>query len=222
MFVGEKKKLGSRDFPGNVGIGHTRWATHGGVTESNAHPQIVDGKLALVHNGIIENYRELKSRLKDQNFESETDTEILAKWISEHYQGDLTEAVREALLEVRGTYGILVMHVDNPRELVAARLGSPLCIGTSLNLYVEHFVASDITALIPHTRQVRFLNDGEIATIIQGDSEIKITNSKNEMVDRAVTEINWNVETAQKGGFEHFMLKEIFDQPTEFEDAIRG
>ena len=218
-----RKKIGDKSFPGNTGLAHTRWATHGGVTEFNAHPHVVNGKLALVHNGIIENYRELKTKLKDQKFESETDTEVLAKWIFEHYQGDLAKAVREALLEVRGTYGILVMHVDHPRELVAARLGSPLCIGTSFSrLYVEHFVASDITALLPYTNQVQFLDDGDVATIVKGQSEIKIVNLRDQTVNRPITEIDWDIETAQKGGYENFMVKEIFDQPEVFEDAIRG
>jgi len=210
------KKIAGKNLPGTLGIAHTRWATHGGVTEFNAHPQIVEGKLAIVHNGIIENYRELKSKLKNQTLESETDTEILAKWIFEHYQGDLAQAVREALLEVRGTYGLVAMHVDHPHQLVAARLGSPLAIGIGEN---EYYIASDVTPMLPYTKRVTFLDDGEVASVNDG---IKIVNLRDEIINKSVTQIDWDQAKAQKGGFENFMLKEIFDQPVVFEDAIRG
>ncbi|MCX6797409.1 MAG: glutamine--fructose-6-phosphate transaminase (isomerizing) [Candidatus Doudnabacteria bacterium] len=211
------KKIGSKNFPGHIGIAHTRWATHGGVTEANAHPHIVGGKLAIVHNGIIENYRELKVRLIDQNFTSETDTEVLAKWIYQHYKGDLAQAVKDALPEVRGTYGLVVMHSDHPDKLIAARLGSPLTVGIGEG---EHYIASDVTPMLPFTKRVTFLDDGEIA-VINGEG-LKIFNLHNEIVDKQVTQIDWDQAKAQKGGFEHFMLKEIFDQPTVFEDALRG
>ena len=211
------KKIGGKKLPGTIGIAHTRWATHGGVTEFNAHPHIVDNKFVLVHNGIIENYRELKSKLKDQKLESETDTEILARWIYEHYKGDLAEAVRKSLLEVRGTYGLVAMHVDHPKQLVAARLGSPLAIGIGEG---EYYIASDVTPMLPYTKQVTFLDDGEVASI-NGDG-LKIVNLRDEIINKTVTEIDWDLETAQKGGYENFMLKEIFDQPVVFEDALRG
>lgn len=211
------KKIQGKNLPGNIGIAHTRWATHGGVTEFNAHPHVVDGKLAVVHNGIIENYRELKEKLKDKHFESETDTEVLAKWIYQNYNGNLAEAVKKALLEVRGTYGLVVMHVDHPHQLVAARLGSPLAIGIGEG---EYYIASDVTPMLPFTKRVTFLDDGEIASI-NGDG-LKIVNLRNEIVNKTITEIDWDQAKAQKGGFEHFMIKEIFDQPTVFEDAIRG
>ncbi len=211
------KKVDGEKLPGNIGIAHTRWATHGGVTEFNAHPHIVDGKLAVVHNGIIENYRELKAKLKNPKLESETDTEVLAHWIYQHYKGDLVEAVRKSLLEVRGTYGLVVMHVDHPKQLVAARLGSPLAIGIGEG---EYYIASDVTPMLPYTKQVTFLDDGEVASI-NGDG-LKIVNLRDEIINKTVTEIDWDQETAQKGGFENFMLKEIFDQPVVFEDAIRG
>ncbi|MDE2311705.1 MAG: glutamine--fructose-6-phosphate transaminase (isomerizing) [Patescibacteria group bacterium] len=218
------KKIGTKSMPGNIGIAHTRWATHGGVTEFNAHPHLVGqnppvgkGVLSVVHNGIIENYRELKKKLKDQNFESETDTEILAKWIYERYDGNLAKAVREALLDVRGTYGLVVMHADHPHQLIAARLGSPLVIGISDG---EYYIASDVTPMLPYTKQVTFLDDGEVASI-NGDG-LKIVNLRDEIVSKPVTQIDWDQERAQKAGFEHFMLKEIFDQPTVFEDAVRG
>jgi glucosamine--fructose-6-phosphate aminotransferase (isomerizing) len=203
---------------GTIGIAHTRWATHGGVTESNAHPHIVGhGKLALVHNGIIENYREIKKQLKNQKQESETDSEILGQLIFENYTGDLMKAVKQALLKVRGTYGIVVMHADHPNQLVAARLGSPLCIGIGDG---EYYIASDVTPMLPFTKQVSFLDDGEIASI-NGDG-LKIVNMRDEIINKTVTQIDWDQAKAQKGGFENFMLKEIFDQPTVFEDAIRG
>ncbi len=214
-----------------IGIAHTRWATHGGVTEKNAHPHVAqDGKLALVHNGIIENYRELKEQLSREGvkFESETDTEVLAHWIAKNYESGirnqesdngslLARAVKKALISVRGTYGILVMHADHPGQLVAARLGSPLAIGIGEG---EYYIASDVTPMLPYTKQVTFLDDGEIASI--NEEGLKIVNLRNQIVDKDITQIDWDQETAQRGGFEHFMLKEIFDQPTVFEDAIRG
>lgn len=212
------RKIGSKKFPGTLGIAHTRWATHGGVTEANAHPHFADsGKLVIAHNGIIENYRQLKERLTDKNFESETDTEVLAKWIAQHYKGDLLKAVKEALRAVHGTYGLVVMHQNHPNQLVAARLGSPLVIGIGQE---EYYIASDVTPMLPFTKQVSFLDDGEIASI-NGDG-LKIINLKDEIIDKEVTEIEWDQQTAQKGGFENFMLKEIFDQPVVFEDAVRG
>ena len=211
------KKIDGHKFPGSIGIAHTRWATHGGVTEKNAHPHVAgEGKLILAHNGIIENYRELKEKVKGP-FESETDTEILAKWIFLNYKGDLAQAVKKALLSVRGTYGLAVMHADHPDEIVAARLGSPLVIGIGKD---EYYLASDVTPIIPYTKQVTYLDDGEVAVINRKD--LKIFNLKDEQITKGITKIDWNTEKAQKGGFETFMLKEIFDQPTVFEDAIRG
>ncbi|OGI74359.1 glutamine--fructose-6-phosphate aminotransferase [Candidatus Nomurabacteria bacterium RIFCSPHIGHO2_01_FULL_41_71] len=208
-------------YKGVLGIAHTRWATHGGVSEKNAHPHTAGaGKLALVHNGIIENYRELKEKL-NESLESETDTEILAKWIFKNYQnvgrGDLFQAVRSALLSVRGTYGLVVIHADHPGELVAARMGSPLVIGLGDS---EYYLASDITPILPYTKKVSFLEDGEVAKISREGFEV--FNLKDEEISKSVIKIDWDVEKAQKGGFENFMLKEIFDQPTVFEDAIRG
>ena len=211
------KKISGHKFPGTIGIAHTRWATHGGVTEANAHPHVVgEGKLVIVHNGIIENYRELKEKV-DGPFESQTDTEILAKWIFKNYTGDLVQAVKTALLSVRGTYGLAVLHADHPDELVVARLGSPLVIGIGDG---EYYLASDVTPIIPYTKQVSFLEDGEVAVIKR--NELKIFNLKDEQITKGITQIDWDVEKAQKGGFENFMLKEIFDQPTVFEDAVRG
>ena len=221
-FLVKKINNENKRLEGNLGIAHTRWATHGGVTEANAHPHLAGGgKLVLVHNGIIENYRELKKQIKNKNFESETDSEVLAKLIYQNYENDrkkdLLGAVKKALSQVRGTYGLLVMHADCPDEIIAARLGSPLCIGVGEK---EYYIASDVTPMLPFTKQVTFLDDGEVAEI-KMDS-IRIFNLKDELIQKRVQKIYWDREQAQKQGFTHFTLKEIFDQPAVFEDAIRG
>jgi len=217
-----------KDMPlvGTTGIAHTRWATHGGVTEENAHPHVaMDGKLALVHNGIIENYRELKEHLGDIVFESQTDTEIFAHLIASEYTrlvssgqaGDLKKAVVSALGHVRGTYGIVVMHQDHPGMLVTARMGSPIVIGMGQD---EYYIASDATPLLPYTKKVMFLEDGEVAVVTEHG--IETTDHLDHLVTKHVEEIAWNDEQAEKQGFEHFMLKEIHDQPQVVQDAIRG
>ena len=229
------EKTKGRGLKGELGIAHTRWATHGGVTEQNAHPHFaLENKIAVVHNGIIENYRELKEKLKKfAKFETDTDTEVLAHLIAYHYsspqpsplergEGErerrgLAEAVRLALKEVRGTYGILVVSSEEPDRIVAARFGSPLVIGYGDE---EHYMASDITPLLPYTKRVTYLDDGELAEITR--QEIKIFNLKDETIKKGITEIDWDQAKAQKAGFDYFMLKEIFDEPQVFEDAIRG
>ncbi|HSV56358.1 MAG TPA: glutamine--fructose-6-phosphate aminotransferase, partial [Magnetospirillaceae bacterium] len=153
------------DLPGSCGIGHTRWATHGGVTDANAHPhQDPGGKVALVHNGIVENYRSLKEKLEARGavFASETDTEVIAHLIARYYEGDLGKAVMAAVRRLEGTYGIAVMHQDEPGRIVGARKGSPLVVGVGDG---EMFLASDITAMIAHTKRVVYMNDGEIVDI---------------------------------------------------------
>lgn len=213
-------KLKDKNYPGTMGIAHTRWATHGGVTEENAHPHIAqDGKLAIVHNGIIENYRELKEKLSKTGvkFKSQTDSEVLAHLIASHYKDDLADAVRAALAEVRGTYGLLAVHADHPDQIVAARLGSPLVIGMADG---EHYIASDVTPMLAYTKKVTFLDDGEVAEISRGN--LLISNLKDERIAKKTTQIDWDQARAQKGGYEHFMLKEIMEQPVVFEDAIRG
>lgn len=213
------EKVKNSKLEGTIGIAHTRWATHGGVTEENAHPHFgCDGKLVICHNGIIENYRELKEKLGDKHeFKSETDTEVLAHLIESHYKGDLRLAIESALKHVRGTYGLLAMHEDHPDKLVAARLGSPLVIGVDDG---EYYVASDATPMLVYTKKVTFLEDGEVAEISRDG--VKTYNLKDESITKCVEEIEWDDEQAQKLGFDHFMLKEIHDQPTVFEDAIRG
>ncbi|OGH93727.1 MAG: glutamine--fructose-6-phosphate aminotransferase [Candidatus Magasanikbacteria bacterium RIFOXYD2_FULL_41_14] len=212
-------KLKPMTISGTVGIAHTRWATHGGVSEDNAHPHAAcTDDLVIVHNGIIENYRELKDKfLKGHELKSQTDTEILAHLIEIFYKGNLTEAVRAALKEVRGTYGLVAMHSAEPDKLVAARLGSPLVIGVGDD---EYFLASDTSPMLAHTKEVVFLDDGEIAEITPAGFKISNLNSKS--VDKVSSKIDWDEASAQKQGFPHFMLKEIFDQPAVFMDAIRG
>jgi glucosamine--fructose-6-phosphate aminotransferase (isomerizing) len=213
-----ENKVRDNDFDGVVGIAHTRWATHGEVVEENAHPHFaMNGKLALVHNGIIENYRELKKYLRDVDFSSQTDSEVLAHLIARFYQGSLRQAVNSALEKVRGTYGIVVMHKDHPDHLVVARMGSPLVVGMGSGGY---YVASDTTPILAHTNKVVFLNDGEIANVYK--NRMQTFNLKYEQVVKCIEQIDWNEEQAEKQGYEHFMLKEIFEQPIVFKDAIRG
>jgi len=213
------EKIGEEKFLGTLGIAHTRWATHGKVTEENAHPHAdCTGKFALVHNGIIENYREIKRELGSSHvFSSETDSEILVHLVESFYKGDLKDAVLRALRHVRGTYGLVIIHADHPKELVVARMGSPLAIGLDNG---DYFIASDATPILPYTKRVMYLDDGEVAEI--KDGELRVSNLRDEAVNKKVEEIEWNEAQAEKQGFSHFMLKEIFDQPTVFEDAIRG
>lgn len=214
------EKLKGQKFSAQSGIAHTRWATHGGVTEENAHPHAaLNGKLVLVHNGIVENYREVKEELQKDGivFTSETDTEVLAHLIGKYYSGNLRTAVQKALEKVHGTYGIVAMHVDEPERLIAARMGSPIVVGGQED---EYYIASDATPILPYTKKVIFLDDGEIADVSRHGVEICTLNDK--PVEKKVEEIDWDENQAQLQGFPHFMLKEIFDQPQVFQDAIRG
>ncbi|MBR3322362.1 glutamine--fructose-6-phosphate transaminase (isomerizing) [Candidatus Saccharibacteria bacterium] len=202
-----------------VGIGHTRWATHGEPSEVNAHPHHV-GNIYLVHNGIIENYKELKNALSGYEFKSETDSEVLAALIDSFYQGGkypLANAVVQALKLIQGTYGIAVMSELNPSEIVVARAGSPLVIGVG---HGETLIASDASALLGHTKQAIYLNDGEIATVTKNSVEIKTLNA--EPVSAKVEEIETNLAAIQKDGYEHFLLKEIMEQPRSLEETLRG
>jgi glucosamine--fructose-6-phosphate aminotransferase (isomerizing) len=214
------EKIKGRNFASTVGIAHTRWATHGGVTEENAHPHAaLDGKLVLVHNGIIENYRELREELQKEGipFTSETDTEVLAHLVGKYYAGDLKEALQKALAKVRGTYGVVLMHQDEPGRLLAARMGSPIVLGGQDG---EFYVASDATPILPYTKKIIFLDDGEIADISR--EAMSICTLADIPVEKKVEELDWDESKAQLQGFSHFMLKEIFDQPAVFQDAIRG
>ena len=203
-----------------LGISHTRWATHGSPTSENAHPHYDQtGRLAMVHNGIIENYSSLRAQLqaKGHVFKSQTDSEVLIHLIGELYQGNLVEAVCAALKHVEGTYGIAVVSAEQPDEFVVARKGSPLVIGLGEG---ETIVASDVSAIISHTRQVIYLDDDDVAVIRA--SGVDVRNINNVPVSRAVAKVDWDVGAAEKGGYEHFMLKEIHEQPDALANAIRG
>ena len=205
---------------GGPGIGHTRWATHGLPNDLNAHPHAdCTGKLALIHNGIIENYAEIKARLVAQNhrFTSETDTEVLAHLIETKYTGDLVEAVRLALADVRGAYAIGVMHTDHPGRIVGARMNVPLIVGLGDG---EGFLASDVPAILEHTKNVVILHEGDIADVTPSGTRILSLDGSD--VQRDTTEIHWNIEAAEKGGFPHFTLKEIYEQPHAIQEALRG
>jgi len=205
---------------GSPGIAHTRWATHGRPTDLNAHPHTdCTGKLALIHNGIIENYAEIKRRLtaSGHSFSSETDTEVLAHLIEEHYAGDLVEAVRRALNDVRGAYAIGVMHADHPDRIVGARMNVPLIVGLGDG---EGFLASDVPAILEHTKNVVILHEGDIADVTADG--VRIIDLDGSSVDREVTRIRWSIEAAEKGGFPHFTLKEIYEQPHAIQEALRG
>jgi glutamine---fructose-6-phosphate transaminase (isomerizing) len=214
------EKLKDCDFQATTGIAHTRWATHGEPTDINAHPHTgMSGKIAVVHNGIIENYRALKEVLSQQGhvFKTDTDTEILAHLIEEYYDGNLLQAVRRALTQVEGTYGIAVICTDNPDVMVAARSGSPLVIGCGDG---ENLVASDVAALLRYTNRVVYLEDGELAEITP--KGFSITTLNDVVVSPHLQEISWSLDMIEKGGFKHFMLKEIFEQPETLKNATRG
>ena len=205
---------------GTTGIAHTRWATHGKPTESNAHPHSDCTKqLFLVHNGIIENYLPLKKMLQAEGhtFSSETDTEVLAHLIENGYQGNLEEAVRNALLQVEGTYGIAVIHSGHPNQIIVARRGSPIVLGVGRD---ESLAASDTSALAQHTDQVIYLEDNEIARLEPG--EFHISTLQGRRVDRRPTVIDVGLEALDRGEYPHFMLKEIAEQPKAIENALRG
>ena len=206
---------------GTLGIAHTRWATHGAPTTCNAHPHhSCDDAIAVVHNGIIENASTLRRLLEDRGheFRSETDTEVLAHLIEEHFDGSLETAVIAALRHVEGTYGIAVVSSRDPNKIVAARKGSPLLIGLGDG---EHFVASDVSAILAHTRQVIYLNDGDVAVLCQDGYRILDVNEASQ-IDRQVSQIDWDLDMIERGGFAHFMLKEIFEQPASVENTMRG
>ncbi len=208
---------------GTIGMGHTRWATHGAPNDVNAHPHTAGGgRFAIIHNGIIENYGVLKRRLaeKGYTFESETDTEVLAHFIDDvQKEADLSfpEAVRQALTRVEGAYGLVAASEDDPDMLVVARNGSPLLLGVGDG---EHFVGSDASPFIEHTKSVVYLNDGEMAVVRRDGYEVyKIDGAP---VAKEVHELEWSLEEIEKGGYEHFMLKEIMEQPESLEDCMRG
>jgi glutamine---fructose-6-phosphate transaminase (isomerizing) len=215
--------LVGKDMHANSGIGHTRWATHGEPSDRNAHPHTSsNGKLAMIHNGIIENYAQLKQELhkKGYTFISDTDTEVLLKFIEDiqvNNKVELEEAVRIALKRIVGAYVIVLIDQDNPDTLIAARKGSPLVIGIGKG---EHFLASDASPIIEYTKEVVYVNDYEVA-IIKAD-ELILKNLGNEKVTPYITKLDMELAAIEKGGYDHFMLKEIFEQPTSIFDCLRG
>jgi glucosamine--fructose-6-phosphate aminotransferase (isomerizing) len=215
-----EKRLKTAPLSGSLGIGHTRWATHGKPSEANAHPHQAGG-FVVVHNGIIENYLQLKQRLTGEGhtFKSETDSEIIAHLIEQHHRlcHDFVTAVRHALAELRGAFAIAVICKDHPDQLIAAKAGSPLVIGQGEG---EYFVASDIPAMLSHTREMIFLNDGEM--VVFSRAKMVVTTLDGQAVEKQSKHITWNPMMAEKGGYRHFMLKEIHEQPRAIADTIAG
>jgi glucosamine--fructose-6-phosphate aminotransferase (isomerizing) len=217
--LSEQLKNGGKPL-GTVGIGHTRWATHGAPTTPNAHPHLdKTGRIALIHNGIIENASAIRTLLTRRGhvFQSETDTEVLAHLVGEFYDGSLEEAVAAALRDIEGAYGIAVICADEPDVLVAARNGSPLLLGIGEK---EFFVASDASAILEHTRSVVYLDDGEMAVLTRDGYRVR--NLTLEEIEKPVSQIEWDLQTIERGGFAHFMLKEIFEQPDSVANTMRG
>ena len=203
---------------GHYGLGHTRWATHGRPTEENAHPhQDTAGRIVVAHNGIIENYLPLKERLQaaGHRFATQTDTEVVAHLVAEYYEGNLEGAVRRALEDLSGIYALVLLHKGEPQKLVGARLGPPLVVGLGQG---ENFLASDVTALLPYTRDFLFLDDGEMAVVTP--DAVRLEDREGRAVSRASQRIAWDPVQAEKGGYRHFMLKEIHEQPQAVRDTL--
>jgi glucosamine--fructose-6-phosphate aminotransferase (isomerizing) len=215
-----ERSLVASPVEGDLGIGHTRWATHGVPNESNAHPHIdCKGEIAVVHNGIIENSGTLKQGLeaRGHEFASETDTEVIAHLIEETFDGNLEDAVIEALWQIEGTYGIAVVSSKDRNKIVAARKGSPLLLGLGDG---EYYVASDVSAILAQTREVVYLDDGDVAVLTRDG--YTILNQRAQQLERGVSKIDWDLDQIERGGFDHFMLKEIFEQPATVENCMRG
>jgi glucosamine--fructose-6-phosphate aminotransferase (isomerizing) len=214
-------KLERTPLSGRLGVAHTRWATHGGVTEANAHPHLSGGRVAVIHNGIIENYQSIKDELiaKGYEFGSETDTEVAAHLVHEHLRAgcDLVEAVRLAVKRFVGAYALLVFDAQDPERIVVTRIASPLVIGLGIG---ENFVASGVPALLPVTQRFIYLEQGDLAEIKR--ESVQIFDAEGRKVERAVHETQWSPEAAEKGPYRHFMLKEIFDQPAALTDTLYG
>jgi glucosamine--fructose-6-phosphate aminotransferase (isomerizing) len=212
--------LGGGPPSAGIGLGHTRWATHGRPSDLNAHPHSdCSGRITVVHNGIVENFRELRDELvaRGHTLQSETDTEVVAHLVEDAYEGDLAAAVRAALGRLEGAYAIVVMHRDEPDRLVGARLNAPLIVGVGEG---ESFLASDAAAIVAYTKKVIFLSDGDVADIRPGSATI--TDRSGAVLDRPIDVIQWSAEAAEKGGYAHFMLKEIHEQPAALTAAMTG
>ncbi len=213
-----KESLVEEPIIGSIGIGHTRWATHGAPSDINSHPHVnANGSIAVVHNGIIENYRKLKDELKAEGYEfvSETDTEVVAHLIDYYYEGDLLQAVFSAEERLQGAYALAVVAQNNPNELIAVRNESPLILGVGSG---QNFIASDIPAILKHTNKVIYLENRDIVKLTSDGYEIYTIGRK--PVERDIKEIQWDVESATKEGYEHFMLKEIYQQPSAIKETL--
>ena len=213
------KRINLTDLKGNIGISHCRWATHGSVTKENAHPHTdCSGHISIVHNGIIENHAELKKELEEKGhkFSSETDTEVIAHLIEDNYDSDLKEAVLKALKKLDGSYALGVIHSSH-NELIAARNESPLIIGIGDG---ENFISSDVPAILEYTKKVIYLDNGEIGVLSK--DKVEVFNLKGKLQDKKIEKIEWNAEQAEKQGYKHFMLKEIFEQPQVITETIKG
>lgn len=218
LAVLSEKTDDGKSVTGTMGIGHTRWATHGEPSDENAHPHIsMDGRFSVVHNGIIENYISLKNKLTDKGFEftSETDTEVIAHLFEYYYKGDIIEAMTKVINRLEGSYALGVLCSDYPDQFIAVRKASPMIIGLGEN---ENFIASDVTAILNHTRNIYYLEDNEIV-VLKNDS-VKVYNTDKEEIKKEVFTVNWDVSAAEKGGYEHFMMKEIEEQPKALRDTI--
>ena len=213
-----EKKIEGHIPQGHMGIGHTRWATHGRPSDTNAHPHAdCTGDFVVVHNGIVENYLHIKEQLieKGHKFLSETDTEVVAHLVEEYYQGDFVEAVKKVLTEIRGSYSLVFISKHDPDKIICTKQDNPLVIGLGEG---ENFIASDIPAIIQRTRRTFILSDGEMAVVTK--DSVWVTNRQGVPVSKKVFEVNWDAEAAEKGGYDHFMLKEIIEQPKAFRDTM--
>lgn len=218
LSVLSEKTNGGESVHGCVGIGHTRWATHGEPSDVNSHPHLSQsGRFAVVHNGIIENYISLKKKLTAKGFEfiSETDTEVIAHLFEYYYKGDILETMIKVINHVEGSYALGILCADYPDQFIAVRKASPMIVGLGEG---ENFIASDVTAILKHTRNIYYLEDNEI--VVLNKNEVKIYNTDKEEVEKEVFTVNWDVSAAEKGGYEHFMMKEIEEQPKALRDTI--
>lgn len=215
-----EKKVEQQPLVGNVGIGHTRWATHGRPSDANSHPHAdCTGKFVVVHNGIIENYLHIKEKLvaKGHKFTSETDTEVVAHLVEEYYQGNFEEAVKKVLADIEGSYALVFLSEAEPDKIICSKQDNPLVIGLGEG---ENFIASDIPAIINHTRKTYILSDGEMAIVTK--DQAWVMNRQGVPVSKKVFEVHWDAEAAEKGGYEHFMIKEIYEQPKAIRETTSG
>ncbi|GAW92550.1 glutamine--fructose-6-phosphate transaminase (isomerizing) [Calderihabitans maritimus] len=215
-----EEHVGHKNGGACIGIGHTRWATHGRPSDTNAHPHTdCTGRFAVVHNGIIENFQELRGWLKEEghSFKSETDTEVLVHLFEHFYRGDLVTALRQVMEKVEGSYAMVILSLENPGQLIAARQDNPLIVGLGEG---ENFIASDIPAILEHTRQTYILNDGEVVLVTS--DQVQVFDRQGNPVHKEVFHVQWDMEAAEKGGYDHFMIKEICEQPKAIRDTLKG